>query len=97
MWDRFLLSLAFPCKQSCRYIFNFFKLLNKKLLNYFLCKLNTLFYCAGLGGEGLIRGVRWSKNTKSCVTYNFMYDPLAVEYLVFFDNGDARGMWQLIN
>lgn len=46
----------------------------------------------GLGGEGLMRGVRWGKNTNSCVTYNLMYDPLAVEYLVFLDNGDARRM-----
>lgn len=37
------------------------------------------------------------ENTKSCVTLNLMYGPLAVEYLVLLDNGDARGMWQLMN
>lgn len=42
--------------------------------------------------KGLLRVVRWGKNTKSCVTYNLIYDPLGVEYLVFLDNDDARGM-----
>lgn len=32
------------------------------------------------------------ENTISCVPYNLMYDPLAVEYLVFLDNDDARSM-----
>lgn len=57
-----------------------------------IIEYSTLFYRAGLGGEGLMRGVRWGKNTKSCVTYNLMDDPLAVEYLVFLDNCDARSM-----